>query len=70
VPAPPANEDLVIISCKTSEAAAKAEWSNPEPGAGVIIATKWGMKPVISLVWRIKLQIEQTVENNVTWRAI
>jgi hypothetical protein len=61
VPAPPANEDLVIISCKTSEAAAKADWSNPEPSAGFIIAIRWGMKPVISLVWNIKLQIEETV---------
>lgn len=29
-----------MISCKTSEAAEKADSSNPEPGAGVIIAIK------------------------------
>jgi hypothetical protein len=40
VPAPLAKEDLVMISCKTSESAENADSSNLELGAGVIIAIK------------------------------
>ena len=68
-----------MISCKTSEAAEKADSSNPEPGEGVIIAIKWGMRLVISLGEHVKLWIHQSVKkqrysacnmNIHTWRHL
>lgn len=61
VPAPPANEDLVMISCKTSEATEKVDSSNPESGAGVIIVINSGIIGVMSLVRRVKLKTEQSI---------
>jgi hypothetical protein len=61
VPAPPANEDLVMISCKTSEAAEKADSSNPESGEGIIIVINSGIMGVMSLMQRVKLKSERNV---------